>query len=164
MPQAFILLAILILTISCVDGDRVNPLDAHCVDYGGETYKTVVIGTQTWFARNLNYDPGPGTSWCYDNEPSNSEIYWRLYDWETATEVCPVGWHLPSDEEWTVLTDYIGSSDAATKLKSVSWDGTFMAFPRCLAAATMGLRSTTKRPATGGVQRSTMRVTPTSGT
>jgi uncharacterized protein (TIGR02145 family) len=90
------------------------------VDYGGETYETVVIRTQTWFARNLNYDPGTGNSWCYDNEPSNCEIYGRLYDWETATEVCPDGWHLPSDEEWTTLKDYVGSSNVGIRLKSIS--------------------------------------------
>ncbi len=84
------------------------------VTYGGETYETVVIGTQTWFARNLNYDSGTGTSACYD-----CAAYGRLYDWETAKEVCPDGWHLPSDSEWTTLTDYVGS-DAGTKLKATT--------------------------------------------
>ncbi len=84
------------------------------VTYGGETYETVVIGTQTWFARNLNYDPGTGTSACYD-----CAAYGRLYDWETALTVCPDGWHLPSDSEWTTLTDYVGS-DAGTKLKATT--------------------------------------------
>jgi uncharacterized protein (TIGR02145 family) len=46
--------------------------------------------------------------------------YGRLYDWETAKNACPAGWHLPSDDEWTALTDYAGGGDstAGTTLKS----------------------------------------------
>ena len=109
------------------------------VTYEGQTYKTVKIGTQTWMAENLNYDPGTGNSACYDNQPSNCATYGRLYDWSTAMAlpsscnesdcsgsiqskhrgICPSGWHLPSDAEWTVLTDYVGgSSNAGTKLKA----------------------------------------------
>jgi uncharacterized protein (TIGR02145 family) len=56
---------------------------------------------------------------CYGNDPANCAEYGRLYDWETAKTVCPAGWHLPSDEEWTTLTDYVGN-DAGTKLKAAS--------------------------------------------
>ncbi|MDR0515500.1 MAG: hypothetical protein LBH25_00470 [Fibromonadaceae bacterium] len=42
------------------------------VSHGGETYETVVIGTQTWFKRNLNYNPSTGTSVCYNDK---SDLY-----------------------------------------------------------------------------------------
>jgi uncharacterized protein (TIGR02145 family) len=52
------------------------------------------------------------------------DLYGRLYDWNTATTVCPSGWHLPSDAEWTVLAEAVGGeSTAGTKLKATSgWE------------------------------------------
>jgi len=90
--------------------------------YEGETYKTIIIGEQTWFQRNLNY--AVEGSVCYDNDPANCAIYGRLYDWATAMAlpissnsssipsqiaekhqgICPEGWHIPSDEDWNVWT------------------------------------------------------------
>jgi len=78
----------------------------------GKYYFLVEIGTQTWMTQNLNYDvPNNDTDICYDNDPANCNG--RLYDWATAQTACPAGWHLPSDEEWTQLTNFVGS-DAAT--------------------------------------------------
>jgi len=79
------------------------------VSCGGETYETVVIGSQTWMARNLNYDPGTGNSGCYNNDPSRCATYGRLYDWSTAMGICPSGWHLPSADEWSELVNYVES-------------------------------------------------------
>ena len=87
----------------------------------GQTYQTVEIGNQTWFAENLNYETSD--SWWYDNSSSNGAIYGRLYTWEAALTACPDGWHLPSDAEWTVLTDYLGGeSVAGGKMKEAGYE------------------------------------------
>jgi uncharacterized protein (TIGR02145 family) len=91
--------------------------DSFTDSRNGKTYKYVHIGTQIWMAENLNYYTSTG-SWCYDNKSSNCEKYGRLYNWKTAYKVCPDGWHLPGDAEWTQLTDYLGGkSVAGGKLK-----------------------------------------------
>jgi uncharacterized protein (TIGR02145 family) len=73
----------------------------------GKTYKWVKIGNQVWMAENLNYSTISG-SWCYDKNSTKCTIYGRLYDWLSAKTSCPVGWHLPSDVEWTNLTNFLG--------------------------------------------------------
>ncbi len=111
----------------------------------------VTIGTQVWMTENLNVDkfrngdPIPEAktewewdlagdngepAWCYyDNDPTNGAKYGKLYNWYAVNDsrgLAPIGWHVPSDKEWTVLTDYLGGEDVAgTKIKSKSgWDGT----------------------------------------
>ena len=87
----------------------------------GQEYRWVRIGEQVWMAENLNYATRSG-SWCYDNQTGNCNRYGRLYNWETARNVCPAGWHLPSDAEWTQLTDFVGGNPG-TRLKARSgWD------------------------------------------
>ncbi len=86
----------------------------------GRVYKTVKIGEQVWMAENLAYKTAKG-SWAYDNNEEYVKTYGRLYNWETAKNVCPDGWHLPSDVEWDILTNYLGGNDVAgNKLKAKS--------------------------------------------
>ncbi|MFA5815748.1 MAG: fibrobacter succinogenes major paralogous domain-containing protein [Bacteroidales bacterium] len=104
------------------------------------TYKWVKIGKQTWMADNLAYLPavspssdGSDTSpyhYVYDYEGSsmsaakattNYATYGVLYNWPAALKACPSGWHLPSDDEWNVLIEYLGGeADAGKKMKSTS--------------------------------------------
>ncbi|MCE5320603.1 MAG: hypothetical protein LLF93_05830 [Bacteroidales bacterium] len=111
-------------------------------DIDGNKYKTILIGTQTWMAENLKttkYRDGnliettnpvwlniqgnvePKYQWAYDGNESNIATYGRLYTWYTATDsrnVCPIGWHVPTDAEWTILTTYLGGENiAGSKLR-----------------------------------------------
>ncbi|MDA3943268.1 MAG: FISUMP domain-containing protein [Bacteroidetes bacterium] len=83
----------------------------------GKVYQTVVLGDQEWMAENLAFVPSSGNYWAYENDDGNVETYGYLYDWQTAQNVCPTGWHLSSDEEWAELTDYLGEN-AGGKLKA----------------------------------------------
>ncbi len=109
-------------------------------DIDGNRYQTVTIGTQTWMRENLrttkyhNGDTIPEITihedWINDSLGSycllsNDETYnvpnGKLYNWfvvENSTSVCPTGWHVPSDTEWTTLTDYLGGlTTAGGKMK-----------------------------------------------
>jgi uncharacterized protein (TIGR02145 family) len=96
------------------------------VIYGGETYETVVIGTQTWFKRDLNYDPGTGNSACYNNNASYCISHGRLYDWATAMTVCPSGWHLPSNADWDKLYRYVDGSTGTSSPYESSTAGRYL--------------------------------------
>lgn len=88
----------------------------------GNIYKWVKIGKQIWMAENLRYFQS-NTRFQYSYETPayyalNAEIYGYLYNWSAARESAPNGWHLPSEEEWTELINYLGgSSIAGGKLK-----------------------------------------------
>ena len=106
------------------------------VVWNGQTYKTVKIGNQTWMAENLNYAGAAGTTGvCYNNSTDSCKKYGRLYTWSEAMAggvassakpsgvqgICPTGWHVPSDTEWTILQNAAGAdSIAGTKLKAKS--------------------------------------------
>ncbi len=108
------------------------------VIYSGQTYTTVLIGDQCWFKENLNVgtmiagtieqsNNGTIEKYCYNNDASKCADYGGLYEWpeavkyqgsEGAQGICPPGWHLPSDGDFSRLTDYMGGlGDAGGKMK-----------------------------------------------
>jgi uncharacterized protein (TIGR02145 family) len=111
--------------------------------------QTVTIGTQVWSEKNLavstfrNGDPIPEAktyaewreaaknqqpAWCYyENKQANEEVYGKLYNWYAVNDsrgLAPEGWRIPSDEDWTVLIDFLGGGrEAGVKMKSTTlWD------------------------------------------
>jgi uncharacterized protein (TIGR02145 family) len=97
-----------------VDGEPCPGIET--ITYGGQVYNTVQIGNQCWMKENMNHEYG--NSWCYDDNLAQCDIYGRLYDWETALNVCSNGWHLPSDEEWNILE---GSVDSQYPVGDPEW-------------------------------------------
>lgn len=130
---------ILKIAISNIDSVKykVSPMPTTVTDIDGNLYHTVKIGTQIWMVENLkttryrNGDiiPTPTGSWgsgslisgaqcAYDNAPTYVFEYGRLYNWVAAIESAPVGWHVPSDAEWTILLSFLGGEVyAGNKLK-----------------------------------------------
>jgi uncharacterized protein (TIGR02145 family) len=103
-------------------------------DINGNVYKTVSIGKQVWMAENLKttkYNDGtaiplvaddkawaalttPAFCW-YNNDIANKEVYGAMYNWFTVNtnKLCPTGWRVPTDAEWTTLTTYLGGKNVA---------------------------------------------------
>jgi len=100
--KTYILKTLVVLFVCCT-----ITATAHC------QYKTVRIGSSLWMAENLDVNV-PG-SWYYNEDATLGKKYGRLYTWEAAKNACPSGWHLPSDDEWTELTNVYGGEDVALK-------------------------------------------------
>lgn len=132
MKKTILLIAVLAL-LTCKNQAQT------VTDINGNVYNTVVIGTQEWLTENLkttklnNGTPiplvsdnqawidltTPGYCW-YGNLSTNGTTYGALYNWYTVNtnNLCPTGWSVPTDAEWSTLIDYLGgSSVAGDKLK-----------------------------------------------
>ena len=135
-------------------GDQINfqTIGSFSDSRDGNIYEYEAIGIQTWMAENLAYLPSVnppndysdseihyyvhdynGTSVTDAKEIDKYKTYGVLYNWEAAKTACPIGWHLPSDDEWKILEEYLGmslsdvnksgersSGDVGMKLKSTS--------------------------------------------
>jgi hypothetical protein len=67
----------------------------------GNQYETVTIDGKKWMNENLDFETEG--SWCYANDNANCQKYGRLYTWRAAQTACPEGWHLASENEWSLL-------------------------------------------------------------
>ena len=110
-------------------------------------YKTVVIGTQTWMAENLNYyvpfcgspsfgqrpEEGcvgftrliessvcvlPKNAYAVQEDNEYCQKYGRAYTWAAAMKACPDGWHLPSDDDWKILINYVNGDKTGNYVRS----------------------------------------------
>ena len=127
---------------SCIPTGDAQPCPGHetVTDYDGNVYSTVKVGNQCWMKENLrttHYANGAAiplggsnssntNSYYYINSSLDAATYGYYYNWpalmhgvaSSATNpsgvqgVCPTGWHVPSDAEWTQLTDYVSSVPA----------------------------------------------------
>lgn len=131
----------LLLVFSILASCNNNP-----ADISGRTYDAIRIGNQIWMAENLDvgrFSNGDEITeaktpeewiiagqqgkpaWCYfENDSANEDRYGRLYNWYALTDdrgLAPRGWHIPSDDEWTAMINYLGGSvSSAMTLKAVN--------------------------------------------
>jgi uncharacterized protein (TIGR02145 family) len=105
------------------------------IDIDGNHYTSIILGSQEWMVENLkvtryqNGDTIPNvtanTAWLnltdgaccdYDNNPLNSALYGKLYNFYVVDDsryLCPAGWHVPTNDEWTTLTTYLGGENVS---------------------------------------------------
>ncbi len=132
---------------STINPDDTTVIDSTFTDIrDNRKYTIVKIGKQVWMSVNLQtstYRNGDSVryartneewvdaadnregAWCYyDNDEQNGKTYGKLYNWYAVNDsrgLAPKGYHIPSDEEWTVLTDYLGGETiAGFKMKSIT--------------------------------------------
>ena len=137
---------ILTRTINSANQQTTSSYGPNISDLDGNLYKTAYIGTQQWMAENLKtskYNDGTPLpnitdnlqwnanitgAWShYNNDATNNIRYGKLYSWHVVNpntngnkNLCPTGWHIPSDAEWKILTDFLGGDSlAGGKMKEV---------------------------------------------
>lgn len=149
---------------------QLDSLSCTWAKHHGYVYQLILIGNQCWFAENLrsetyaNGDSIPGnlsnSDWTaadsgaqavIGNDVSYLGAFGRLYNWhavDDSRELCPSGWHVPSDDEWTELREFLGGQlQAGVPMKSSefdlpAWDGSntsgFSAVPGGIRASYSG--------------------------
>ena len=124
------------------DNNNTPPTTETVTDKDGNVYHTVSIGTQTWLVENLKttkYNDGtaiplvtdntfwpslitPGYCWYKHDSATYKNTYGALYNWYVVNtgKLCPIGWHVPTDAEWTTLATYLGGDTVAGgKMKAI---------------------------------------------
>ena len=125
----------MVLSMSFVGCDKDDDIEKDPIDEltgaftdnrDSKVYKWVKIGNQTWMVENLKYKPSSGNFVAHENNEANIDIYGYLYDWNTAKNVAPEGWHLPSENECLELVNFLGGREVAGgKMKETGtshWD------------------------------------------
>lgn len=136
----------IILDYSCKEDSFEKQTNNEMVtDLDGNLYNTIKIGNQIWLKENLkvthyrNGDPilykPDSIDWCaggqaaycnYNNDDNNVEIHGRLYNWQAVIDqrnIAPEGWHIPNNNDWNILIEYLGGDGiAGGKLKMSGLD------------------------------------------
>lgn len=138
----FLTVAFVAIFFSCSKDGEVKSVEpnsfcGNVTDIDGNIYPTVKIGEQCWTQKNLNVskyrngDPIPQVTdptqwqnlktgaWCYyENKTDNGIVYGKLYNWYAVKDprgLAPIGYHIPTDAEWTILTTFLGGESVAGK-------------------------------------------------
>lgn len=148
LAHPVLILGVCIMIIVSCKKDDDPAVDAHSgqvTDIDGNVYKTVKIGSQIWMAENLKttrYSDGAeipnvtendvwaglntdAFTWYSNSSNTYGESYGALYNWYAVGKgnLCPTGWHVPTDGEWKTLTDFLGGElVSGGKLKEATTD------------------------------------------
>lgn len=146
---------LLVLATSCSEKGLLQEKSASLnfgtmKDQDSNTYKTIKIGSQVWMAENLRttkYTDGTpipnivddkdfhnmttGALCNYNNDPITGDTYGCLYNWyavSSSHKIAPDGWHVPTEKDWAVLSNFLGGDNiAGGKMKEIGsnhWDTT----------------------------------------
>jgi uncharacterized protein (TIGR02145 family) len=133
--------------------EKVVEFTDNVTDKDGNVYRTVKIGTQIWMAENLKttkYNDStsiplvsdgaawaklskPGYCWYKNDSATYKTPFGALYNWYTVKtgKICPTGWHVPTDSEWSVLTKYLGgdyiAGDKLRETGTIHWRRSYSA-------------------------------------
>lgn len=131
------LASLFVALITCLFLNTKIKAQGTVTDIDGNTYQTVVIGSQEWMAEDLKvtkYRNGDAiltdqshNQWqqstegiwtYYDNDPANNDLYGKLYNWYATVDsrgLCPTGWRTPTDNDWQILEEFIDPTDRGNK-------------------------------------------------